>query len=256
MSPRVRETHRYVASRRERCNGEARRRRGSRLSRTIATAGSGDWVFVQSETELTTAATDAVLGILCLFLAVQLLATPAPAVWKRGVWVGVLGLMSCGSLLGAVAHGLEMTEATRALIWKPLYLALGLAVALVVVGAAHDWWGEAVARGLLPWALGVGLFFFIATQLLGGAFQLFIIYEAAATLAALFVYVTLAATAGMPGAPALALGIALSLVAAAVQVSSLTVWIGVRFDHNGVFHLIQMAGVIAIAIGVRASLAR
>jgi hypothetical protein len=211
-------------------------------------------VFAQSETELTTAATDALLGVFCLALALQLASTPVQNFWKRNVWIAVLGLMSCGSLLGAITHGLALSEGTRTAIWKPLYLSLGLAVALLVVAAAYDWWGEATARRLLPWALGAGFAFFAATQLLGGAFLLFIVYEAAATLTALAIYGLLAAGGRLPGATAIALGIAISLIAAAVQVSSLSLRLVVRFDHNGLFHLIQMAGIAAIAVGVRASL--
>jgi hypothetical protein len=52
----------------------------------------------------------------------------------------------------------------------------------------------------------------------------------------------------------MAAGVALSLAAAAVQVSPLSLRLGVRFDHNGLFHLIQIAGVVLLAAGVRQSL--
>lgn len=211
--------------------------------------------FVESETERTTAATDAVLGLVCAVLAIQLLTTPAQAEFKRAVWLGVLGFLALGSFLGAIAHGLVLREDTRALIWKPLYLSLGLAVALVAVGAVLDGWGEPSARWLLPWAVGAGLLFFLITQRLGGAFILFIVYEGAAVILALAIYAMLAIRGGMPGAGAMAAGVALSLIAAVVQVSRVSVTIGVRFDHNGLFHLIQIAGVVLMAVGVRASLA-
>lgn len=211
--------------------------------------------FVESETERTTAATDAVLGLVCVVLAVQLGAAPVQFEFKRAVWLGVLAVLACGSFLGAIAHGLALPARTRAWLWKPLYLSLGLTVALVVVGAVFDRWGEPTARGLLPWAIGAALLFFLVTQWLGGAFILFIVYEGAAVLAALVIYTTLALRGGMPGAGAMTAGVALSLVAAVVQVSRLSLTIGVRFDHNGLFHLVQLAGVLLMAAGVRASLA-
>ncbi|MGE3707330.1 MAG: hypothetical protein AB7I13_18820 [Vicinamibacterales bacterium] len=210
--------------------------------------------FVHSETELTTAATDLALGLVCAGFALQLLASAAHADFKRALWVGAFGLLAVGSLLGAVAHGLQIAETTRVWLWRPLYLSLGLAVALVGVAAARDWWGEPAARVALPWALGVGLFFFVLTQRLGGAFVLFIAYEAVAILFALVVYVALWARGALPGAGWMAAGVALSLAAAAVQVSSLSLRVGVRFDHNGLFHLIQIAGVALLAAGVRHSL--
>jgi hypothetical protein len=211
-------------------------------------------VFNQSETELTTAATDALLGVICLVLAFQLWTTPTPASWKRALWISVFGLLSCGSWLGAVAHGLQWSAAARATIWRPLYLSLGLAVAVMLVGAVYDWRGELAARALLPWALGVGVLFFAATQLLSGAFVLFIFYEGVATCAALAIYATLIAAGGMPGSGAIGIGIALSLIAAAIQASDLSVRVVVRFDHNALFHVVQSAAVIALASGLRASL--
>ena len=208
-------------------------------------------MFNRSETELTTAATDALLGPVCLAAAFQLVATPTPAAWKRGLWVGVFGLLSCGSWLGALAHGLEWSDATRAALWRPLYLSLGLAVALMFVGAVHDWWGEAASRQLLPWALGAGVLFFALTQILGGAFVLFLVYEGAATGVALDHLRGTRHHRWMPGAGAIAAGIALSLLAAAVQASDLGVRVIVRFDHNALFHVVQIASVIVLASGLR-----
>jgi hypothetical protein len=211
-------------------------------------------VFNQVETELTTAATDALLGAVCVAAALHLAAVPTAATWKRALWVIVFGLLSCGSWLGAVAHGLQWSDAARTALWRPLYLSLGLAVALMFVGAVYDWRGEAAARWLLPWALAVGLLFFALTQKLGGAFVLFVLYEGAATAVALVIYASLAAGGATPGAGAITLGIGLSLVAAAIQASNLSVRIFVRFDHNALFHVVQIAGVVALASGLRASL--
>jgi hypothetical protein len=213
-------------------------------------------LFNQSETELTTAATDALLGAICLGIARQLAATPTAAGWKRAVWVAVFGLLSCGSWLGAVAHGLQWSDAARTAIWRPLYLSLGLAVALMLVGAVYDWRGAAAARGVLPWALAAGVMFFALTQTLGGAFVLFVVYEGVATCLALGIYISLVVSGAMPGAGAVAIGIGLSLIAAAIQASPLSVRVWVRFDHNGLFHIVQIAGVMVLASGLRTSLSQ
>ena len=213
-------------------------------------------MLTDSETELTTAVTDAVLGVLCLILAAQLAAMPVAATWKRTVWVGVLGLMACASLLGAVVHGLALSDSLRAALWKPLYLALGLAVALVVVGGVCDWRGEDAARRVLPWALAAGVLFVLASQWLGGAFILFIAYEAVATLLALAMYASLTASGSLPGAGLVAAGLAVSMIAAVIQASNLSVRVVVSFDHNGLFHVIQMMGIVIMAMGIREGLVR
>lgn len=206
------------------------------------------------ETELTTAATDAVLGLLCTGLALVLALQPVTEPFKRNVWLAVLIGMALGSFLGAVAHGLQLTESTKALLWKPLYLSLGVTVALVAVGAVYDWWGIEVARRVLPWAVVAGIVFFAASQLLGGAFAIFIAYEGVAIITALTIYTLLAIRGGMPGATAAAVGLVLSMVAAIVQVTPLGLTLIWRFDHNGLFHLIQMVAIVAMSAGIRQSL--
>ncbi len=210
--------------------------------------------FTQSESEATTAATDALLGVVCLAAAGVVLTTGTPFTWARALWTWAFTLLAGASLLGAVAHGLQMSAARRAALWQPLYLSLGLAVALVAVGAVHDWRGVAAARSLLPWALGAAALFLVAASAAGGAFVIFIVYEAAALVTALVIHGLLVVRGTPPGAPALALGVAISLAAAGVQVSGARVRLVWQFDHNGLFHLAQIPGVVALALGVRANL--
>ena len=65
-----------------------------------------------------------------------------------------------------------------------------------------------------------------------------------------------AAGGGRPGASAMAAALALSLAAGAVQASELgpvrLLW---EFDHNGLFHLLQLLGLILLVTGLRRLLA-
>jgi Family of unknown function (DUF6962) len=90
---------------------------------------------------LTTAATDAALAVLCLVLLVSLVATPVSASWKKSIWASVFALLAVGSTLGAIAHGLDLSAPVRTTLWRPLYLSLGLSVALFAVGGIGDWLG-------------------------------------------------------------------------------------------------------------------
>jgi hypothetical protein len=206
--------------------------------------------LTSSATELTTAATDAAVGLLCLAVLLRLVAIPVNATWKRALWCCVFGLLGLASFLGAVVHGLELSESVRALLWRPLYLSLGLAVALFLIGGIHDWRGETAARALLPWAIGIGVSFFALTQLLAGAFLIFVVYEATAMVATLAMYLILSTTGRLAGARMITVGIGLSIVAAAVQASALSLRLIVPFDHNGLFHLVQLMATAALANGL------
>lgn len=207
-----------------------------------------------SPTELTTAATDAALAVIAVALLVSLARRPVREEWMKRLWASVFALLAVGGALGAVAHGLDLSSSVRTTLWQPLYLSLGLSVALFCVGSIGAWRGEAAARTALPWAVAVGIGFFALTQVSGTGFGIFIAYEAAAMVATLIIYFSLWMARRSPGAGRVALGVGLTLVAAAIQVSSLSLWILWPFDHNGLFHLVQIVAVFTIASGVRSGL--
>jgi hypothetical protein len=96
-------------------------------------------------TERTTAATDALLAVAALVVFV-LLRGRTPASFGRSVWLAALACMTVASAIGVVAHGLALSDRTRELLWQPLYLALGVTMALFVVGAVRDWRGDRAGR--------------------------------------------------------------------------------------------------------------
>lgn len=204
-------------------------------------------------TEVTTGATDAILGLEAVLCAAFIWSFLDADAFKVRVWLGVFGLLTIASALGAVAHGLDLSDGLRDALWQPLFLSLGLMLGLIAVAAAHDRWGNAVGRKLLPIALLAGLGFYGVTVVLGGAFLIFVAYEAVAMIFALVVYLQLAGR-GHPGASLVAAGIAVTLVAAVVQQTDWTVMIVWPLDHNGLFHLVQMPGLVLMTLGIRSSL--
>jgi hypothetical protein len=151
-----------------------------------------------------------------------------------------------------------MPETTNAWFWQPLNLALGLVIALFVVGVIYDVWDATAAQRALPLMLGLGVIFFGVTVFYPGIFLIFIIYEAVAMIFALVTYSWLAVTAQLPGAGWMAAGVLVTLIAAAVQAgwngkeNPLTlIW---QFDQNGLYHLIQIGGVALLWVGLRGAL--
>lgn len=70
-------------------------------------------------------------------------------------------------------------------------------------------------------------------------------------IATLLIYLSLWMSRRLAGAGRVTLGIALTLVASAIQIGSLSVHIIWPFDHNGLFHLVQIVAVVFIATGLR-----
>ena len=205
-------------------------------------------------TELTTAGTDAALALLCLIVAARLRPCRRLDPWKTGLWLWILALLAVASALGAVAHGLDLSASVRAVLWYPLYFSLGLTVALFVAGAILDWRGPGLARRAIPWAVLCALTFSLIAPLLGGSFFLFIGYEAMAMCSALLIYLNIFRHGRQNGSGRIAVAILLSMLAAAVQASDLAVTFLVPLDHNGLFHLLQMAAIMLLGSGLRAGL--
>ena len=211
--------------------------------------------FIDLPTERTCAGTDLLLAIValaCLIYLVRLRRAP----FKTQVWAAAFGLLTFAAAMGAVAHGFKMSAQLNRILWMPLNLALGLAIGMFVVGVVYDQWGQAAARRVLPILLGVGVAFFLVTVLIPGSFTVFILYEAVAMLFALAVYVLVAARGPLPGAWWMVAGVAITIAAAGIQALGVTRFtaLGCEFDHNGAFHLIQIAGVLVLTNGLRLAL--
>lgn len=204
--------------------------------------------------EGTTAVTDLALALLAWEGARRLRRVGAPGL-LRSTWVSALGVFGAAAALGAAAHGLPWSEATRELLWQPLYLALGVAVALFVTASVAAGWGEGAARRARPWLLALAAGFYLLTRLRDGDFLVFVIYEGAGLLFAFGVHLRLARRA-VEGAGWIAAGLAVSLAAGVVQaVDTLTLRLIWTFDHNGVYHLVQGVGLVILLVGLRRMLA-
>jgi len=211
--------------------------------------------LIDIPTEQTTALTNAILAVMAIAVAVYLHRIGKKSWWKTTLWIWMFGLLALAAILGTIAHGFKISKATQTFIWYPLYLSLGLLVALFVVAVAYDIWGKIIARRVLPIMVIVGVGFFSITLVWPDSFLLFIIYETIVMLFALGGYIWLANHGYLEGAWLMAAGIFVSIIAAGVQTSNAFtftfIWV---FDHNSVYHLIQMVGIVLLVAGLRKTL--
>lgn len=205
--------------------------------------------FHHSPFERVTAITDVFMGLLAAFAALSISQLDG---FRSDLWAWTFGLLALSSFLGAVAHGFQMSQKTNDRLWMPINLSLGLVLGLFVVAALFDLSGEYVARTALPVMLLVGVGFFLFTLWKPGTFMTFIAYEALAMLFALGVYSYIFFTGTLTGAGWLMTGILITIIAAVVQATGKAgkgiIW---YFDNNGVFHVIQMAGLVLLWMGLK-----
>ncbi len=210
--------------------------------------------FVKDPVEKTTAVTDIILalvafgGIVCL----RCLLFNSDELWKISTWSAAIGLIGLAATLGAVAHGLVLSQTFHRRSWLVLNMSLSLAVSLFVVGVVYDLWGFEISLTTLPILLIAGLGFYLTTLIYPDIFFLFIVYEVVALVFALGAYIFIAVQKGLPGAWLMAAGIFVSIIAAGIQANkSVVVTFIWRFDHNGIYHLVQVVGLMLLLMGLR-----
>ena len=204
--------------------------------------------------ELTTAATDAAIALLCAVALQRLLVLPVNQRWKRSIWAWVLACLGMASLVGAAVHAIVSPPLLRTALWAMLYASLGLTLAAFLVGVLFDARGESLARSAAPWVAAGGTGFGVLTIVSGGSFAVFVAIESVVMIAGLVVYGALALTRRLPGAGLVAVGIVVTVLAGVVQTSRFSLVLFVPFDHNGLFHLVQLVGTILLVMGIRRGL--
>ena len=211
------------------------------------------YVF-SSPVELTTAVTDVLIAALSLGIVTKLRAFVLENRWKALLWSWIFGLLALAAAAGALAHGFSWPARAVVRFQHPIFLSLGLVVALVVVASIHDFYGRETAKRILPWAVAAGLVFYVSTRFFGAAFLAFVLYEVVGMLAALILFARTWLSRGSKGAGWIVLGVALTMVAAYVQTTDISFRVVVPFDNNGSFHLVQIIALLPLFQGLRAGM--
>ena len=212
--------------------------------------------FIQDAAEQTTAITDIILALIAFggILILRWDLVIGSELWKLNIWSAAIGLIGIAAALGAAAHGLVISQNVHRRIWHFLNLSLALAVSLFVAGVVYDLWGLAACLKAMPVMLIAGLGFFTATWLYPGIFFIFIVYKGLALIFAFGAYIYLAFRGVMAGAGVMAAGILISILAAGIQANkSISLTVFWEFDHNGIYHIVQVVGLILLVIGLRCS---
>ncbi len=213
--------------------------------------------LIDVPTELTTAATDAVLALVGFGCVLTLLRAGRADRWRASVWSLAIGLVSMAAGLGAFAHGFKISPQTKTLVWQPINLALGFTMALFIVGVVGDLWGRKAAWRVLPVMVAIALGFYLLTVLVPGLFLFFALFQLTAMVFAMTGYGWLTLRERRKDFALMAAGISLSLLAALIQTQHhLAITIVWPLDHNGLFHLVQIPGLVVLTAGLRAGLCR
>lgn len=183
-----------------------------------------------------TVATDWLLALVVSVWALRLWRRPqASARW----WAAAFAASAVAALVGGAAHGFApyLSPLAKQLIWKITVLSVGLASFCMLLGA-----GRASLRAQhWRWLLTAALLKFCgyAAWMLGHDAFIYVIYDyGSAMLMVLAMQLYRQLRFADPAARWVIAGILLSFAGAAVQASRLK--LHVHFNHNDLYHLIQI----------------
>ena len=169
------------------------------------------------------------------------------------IWTWTASLHGFAAFVGTFVHGFIIPDQLKAFSFSVIFLSLGLSVAGFVIAAVYDLLGEKVAIKYLPYAIATAISFHLVTVFFDASFLFFIAYEATAMLFALFIYLYLWKK-GFDGAAYIIGAILVAIIAATIQATGILhfdlIW---SFDHNGIFHMVQVVSILLLFQGVRRS---
>lgn len=202
--------------------------------------------WIDSPTERTSAATDVLLALVAAACTAAVRHAPGLDPRERLLWTVLFAAAATAALAGAAYHGLRLPGRSRQRLWPAVTAALALAAAAF---ALLLWTGE---KGGLP--SGVQAALLAGSALLGFAaggrrrgFALLLAFQAAVLAAGAALHAGLGSA---PARPWLGAGCGVSLFAGALQAGrGLRVRLLWEFDHNGLFHLAQAAGLALLGAG-------
>ena len=186
-----------------------------------------------------TLATDYLLAAVTAAAGVFTLTATEGQASRRG-WAAAFMALALGAALGGTHHGFRLEP-----LWLPTVMVIGVASAAMLAGSAFATTHGALRRFLVALAL-VKLALFWAWVWRDDRF----IWVVADTgIAFALVALLHALRWRRPGSGAILAGVALSLAAGLVQASGLD--LHRHFNHNDLYHVIQMVAIVAYYRGAR-----
>jgi len=181
--------------------------------------------------EPTTVLTDYALAAVSILLGLKLIE-------KSKLWAVAFLALGLGALLGGTWHGFWQSD----LLWKATTLSVGIASFGMVAGSAFETTSGIVRRALMVFA-ALKLIVYVGWMLHHDDF----IWVVADTASALLIVAILHAWRFSGW---ILLGVAVSVLAGLAQASGFA--LHERFNHNDLYHVLQIAAMFLFYRGVRA----
>jgi len=200
-------------------------------------------------TEPMTMITDYVMGALAFVLAMRLITHPSAGRQLSGrLWAAALVMTAIAAFLGGTYHGFTqwVPGAAGRVMWKATLLATGIGSACLLAAAVTAATTGALQRALVGLVV-VKLAAYAWTITTKDSFTLVIADYGTALVAVVLAAWVLRPSGLTPATWWITAGVAVAIVAGAIQWAHLAPH--VYFNHNDLFHVVQMASIYLLYRG-------
>ncbi len=195
------------------------------------------------------ALTDFLLASLAFFYAGALVARPAQPCSAAWYWRGAMFFLALAALLGGTDHGfVEPAGLARGPIQRTTWVVLGLMTTAVLLTLGAQFLGPTPRRLLVGLAVAQLLAYLVAVVVVD-SFLVVVVNYLPGILALLAFNVHGLWRGSGDGHWTIVLGILVLLLASTVQALRIDVFS--PLDHDGLYHLISMPGVVLLYLGGR-----
>lgn len=189
--------------------------------------------------EPTTAITDYIIGILGFIFGWQIFNIPDSLFHL--LWGNCFFAVGIGGILGGTSHGFgpRFSDLTKTIIWRATLLFVGITGLLLAMSAGTFFINDKGENAMMVTA-GVLLITYLIRLNKHDTFRQAITFYLPLMVISFVGFTTAFFTLGFIGTLFCSIGLAVSLVASWVQVSGIS--LHQHFNHNDLFHVIQMLG--------------
>ena len=198
-----------------------------------------------------TVVTDLMIAVLAMYIARELQAWHSIRFLNiHWHWGWAFTTLAIGAFMGAVSHGVgpHFSGETQQLLWKATIIPVGFTSVFFLMGTFHHSFSFDAVRWL-SWIPIVFLGAYLFTISKDDSFLNVVKFYAPAMGFVFAIMLYSHFGSGSPGTGHVAMGIFIMFIGAGVQVSGFS--LHQHFNHNDLFHVFQMVGMIVMYRGSR-----
>ncbi len=197
------------------------------------------------DTLAVTAITDFILACELMLLAGMLFVVPKDRFSATWFWSGAMFLLGLAALIGGIDHGfIEPAGLPRYFIQRINWIVLGVMTFFLLMTTAMQFFSHKSQRLCVYVGLVQFLAYSVAVAFIDSFLVVIVNY---APMMVLFLAMNVAGLKAGKGSWPMIVGIVILFIASAIQMLGIDVFS--PLDHNGLYHVVSMLGVVFLYIG-------